>query len=249
MSFKTSRRDLLVPGGVGPLADWRWRPVARLCGIAVAGVGSARSAGAQTAAVRRQGEIGHLAASERRPQHARPVSTTSLTAVKLAGQEVPESFLKGIKTSTQGGVGKLFVSNKRTWKQYGESGAYFSDLLPNLAQHADKLAFIKSSVTIGATHDISILKLNTGDLNPAARRSAPGSPMPWARPIPTCRPTWCSTAAQGAQRRLGQLELGLPAGGVPGHAVPPGLRPSSISSGPRSTRRAQQRDNLDLLSA
>ncbi|WP_374488022.1 DUF1501 domain-containing protein [Zoogloea sp.] len=86
--------------------------------------------------------------------------------VKLAGQPVPASFLKGIKTSTQGGVGKLFVSDKRTWKQYGESGAWFSNLLPNLAQHADKLAFIKSSVTVGATHDISILKLNTGDVNP-----------------------------------------------------------------------------------
>ena len=85
---------------------------------------------------------------------------------KLAGKDTPASFLKGIKTSTQGGVGKLFVSNKRTWKQYGDSGAWFSDLLPNLAQQADKIAFIKSSVTVGATHDISILKLNTGDVNP-----------------------------------------------------------------------------------
>ena len=86
--------------------------------------------------------------------------------VKLAGQEIPASFLKGIKTSTQGGVGKLFVSPQRSWKQYGESGAWFSDLLPNLAQHADKMTFIKSSTTVGATHDISILKLNTGDVNP-----------------------------------------------------------------------------------
>jgi hypothetical protein len=85
--------------------------------------------------------------------------------IKLAGQEPPASFMKGIKTSTQGGVGKLFASN-RTWKQHGDSGAWFSDLLPNLSQHADKIAFIKSSVTVGATHDISILKLNTGDLNP-----------------------------------------------------------------------------------
>ncbi|HET7866481.1 MAG TPA: DUF1501 domain-containing protein, partial [Burkholderiaceae bacterium] len=85
--------------------------------------------------------------------------------VKLAGTPPPPSFLKGIKTSTQGGVGKLFESG-RTWKQYGDSGAWFSDLLPNLAQHADKLTFIKSSVTVGATHDISILKLNTGDLSP-----------------------------------------------------------------------------------
>ncbi len=85
--------------------------------------------------------------------------------VRLAGTEVPASFLKGIKTSTQGGVGKLYVS-QREWKQHGDSGAWFSDLLPNLSQHADKLAFIKSSTTVGATHDISILKLNTGDLNP-----------------------------------------------------------------------------------
>lgn len=85
--------------------------------------------------------------------------------IKRAGQEIPTSFLKGIQTSTQGGVGKLFASN-RTWKQYGDSGAWFSDLVPNIAQHADKLTFIKSSVTIGATHDISILKLNTGDLKP-----------------------------------------------------------------------------------
>lgn len=85
--------------------------------------------------------------------------------VKLAGKPVPDSFLTGIKTSTQGGVNTLFTS-KRSWKQHGESAAWFSDLVPNLAQHADKLTFVKSSVTIGATHDISILKLNTGDLNP-----------------------------------------------------------------------------------
>jgi len=70
--------------------------------------------------------------------------------VKLAGTDVPASFLKGIKTSTQGGVGKLYASN-RTWKQHGESGAWFSDLVPSIAQHADKLAFIKSSMTVGAT--------------------------------------------------------------------------------------------------
>ncbi len=86
--------------------------------------------------------------------------------VKLAGQDIPASFLKGIKTSTQGGVGKLYASKSRTWKQHGESGAWFSNLLPNLAKQADKMTFIKSSTTVGATHDISILKLNTGDLNP-----------------------------------------------------------------------------------
>jgi hypothetical protein len=85
--------------------------------------------------------------------------------VKRAGQEIPASFLKGLNVAIRGGTGKLYASN-RSWKQHGESGAWFSDLLPNLANHADKIAFIKSSVTVGATHDISILKLNTGSLNP-----------------------------------------------------------------------------------
>jgi Protein of unknown function (DUF1501) len=85
--------------------------------------------------------------------------------IKLAGQEVPASFMKGIKEGVRGVNGKLFATN-RTWKQYGHSGAWFTDLLPNLSEHADKLNFIKSSTTIGATHDISVLKLNTGDLNP-----------------------------------------------------------------------------------
>jgi hypothetical protein len=85
--------------------------------------------------------------------------------IRLAGQEVPASFLQGIKTSTQGGVGKLFASN-RTWKQYGQSGAHFSDLVSNIGQHADKITFVKNSITVGATHDISILKLNTGDVQP-----------------------------------------------------------------------------------
>ncbi len=85
--------------------------------------------------------------------------------IRLNGQETPASFLQGIKTSTQGGVGKLFASN-RQWKQYGQSGAYFSDLVSNIGQHADKITFIKNSITVGATHDISILKLNTGDVQP-----------------------------------------------------------------------------------
>lgn len=86
--------------------------------------------------------------------------------IRMAGQKVPDSYIAGLSTSTQGGVNELFVDRSRSWKQYGDSGAWFSDLLPNLSAHADKLAFIKSSITVGATHDISVLKLNTGDINP-----------------------------------------------------------------------------------
>src|SRR5690606_29874341 len=167
--------------------------------------------------------------------------------VRLAGQEVPASFLEGIKTSTQGGVGKLFAT-PRTWKQHGESGAWFSDLVPNLAQHADDIAFIKSSKTIGATHDISILKLNTGDLNPG-------------------RPTlgaWISYALGSANADLPPYVVlyngtRAPDGGginwssgfLPAvyHGAPFRAGPSPILylDRPEHVAAAQQRDNFDLL--
>src|SRR5580704_15249385 len=163
MSLKTTRRDLLVTGGLGlgGLA---------LAGLLPGGISVARAADLVDPLAPKQPQFAAKAKSVIWLHQNGAPSTLDLydykpELIKLAGQEVPESFLKGIKTSTQGGVGKLFVS-KRTWKQYGESGAWFSDLVPNIAQHADKITFIKSSVTIGATHDISILKLNTGDLNP-----------------------------------------------------------------------------------
>jgi hypothetical protein len=85
--------------------------------------------------------------------------------IRLHGQDVPASFLKGVQVNTQGGAGKLFAS-KRTWKQHGQSGKWASDLVPHLARHVDDIAFIHNSTTAGATHDISTIKLNTGALQP-----------------------------------------------------------------------------------
>jgi len=92
--------------------------------------------------------------------------------VKLHGQPLPDSFSKNLKTATDGGVGALYAT-KRTWKQHGESGAWFSDLVPNLAAHADKICFLKGSKTEGSTHVIASLKLHTSGLVPG--RPALGS--------------------------------------------------------------------------
>lgn len=168
--------------------------------------------------------------------------------IKLAGQPIPESFLKGIKTSTQGGITKLFVSDKRSWKQYGESGAYFSDLLPNLAQHADKLAFIKSSVTVGATHDISILKLNTGDVNPG--RPSLGAWVSYQlgsanRDLPS----YVVLYNNNQEPRAGSVNWSsgfLPAV-YQGVAFRPGDSPIFNLARPGSIAASEQRNSLDLL--
>ena len=168
--------------------------------------------------------------------------------VKLAGQEIPASFLKGIKTSTQGGVGKLFVSPKRTWKQYGDSGAWFSDLVPNLAQHADKIAFIKSSVTVGATHDISILKLNTGDVNPG--RPSLGAWVAYA--LGSANPDLPPyVVLYNGDREPSAGSVNWSSGFLPavyqGAAFRPGNSPILYLDRPELRSQQQQRASLDLL--
>ena len=167
--------------------------------------------------------------------------------IRLDGQEVPESFLKGIKTSTQGGVGKLFDS-KRTWKQYGESGAWFSDWVPNIARHADKLTFIKSSITVGATHDISILKLNTGDVNPG--RPSLGAWISYA--LGSANPDLPPyVVLYSGQREPRAGSVNWSSGFLPavyqGTAFRPGPSPILNLSRPELISAEQQRDNLDLL--
>jgi hypothetical protein len=167
--------------------------------------------------------------------------------VKMAGQDVPASFLKGLKTSTQGGVGKLFAS-KRTWKQYGDSGAWFSDLVPNLAQHADKLTFIKSSVTVGATHDISILKLNTGDLNPG--RPSLGAWITYA--LGSANPDLPPyVVLYNGDREPSAGSVNWSSGFLPavyqGTPFRPGTSPILYIDRPNVRSQAQQRASLDLL--
>lgn len=167
---------------------------------------------------------------------------------KLAGQTVPASFLKGIKTSTQGGVGRLYASKERTWKQHGESGAWFSDLLPNLATQADKLTFIKSSTTVGATHDISILKLNTGDLNPG--RPSLGAWINYALGSANADlPSY--VVLYNGDREPSAGSVNWSAGFLPavyqGTAFRPGDSPILYLERPELRNAVQQRTSLDLL--
>jgi len=166
---------------------------------------------------------------------------------RLAGRNVPESFLKGLAVTTSGGAGKLFASN-RTWKQYGESGAWFSDLLPNLGEHADKITFIKSSVTVGATHDISILKLNTGDVTPG--RPSLGAWVTYA--LGSANPDLPPyVVLYSGKREPRGGSVNWSSGFLPavyqGTAFRPGASPILNLDKPALIEAAQQRENLDLL--
>lgn len=52
------------------------------------------------------------------------------------------------------------------FKQYGQSGAWVSDLLPYTGQIADDIAIIKSTNTDAINHEPAIMLMNTGNMNP-----------------------------------------------------------------------------------
>lgn len=72
------------------------------------------------------------------------------------------------------GGGKLTAS-KFKFKQYGETGSWFSELFPNLAQHADKLCWLRSLHTDTPAHPQAMVQLHTGAANAALTRPSMGA--------------------------------------------------------------------------
>src|SRR5262249_48854811 len=54
------------------------------------------------------------------------------------------------------------MASKRRFQKYGQSGLWCSDALPNLIQHADKLAIIKSLYADSFAHGSANLQMNSG---------------------------------------------------------------------------------------
>ncbi len=81
---------------------------------------------------------------------------------ELAGKPLPESFGKVI--TAMGEAGSNLLGTKRTFKQYGESGQWFSDWLPHMAELADDWAVIKSCVQDGINHAGGVCQMNTGSI-------------------------------------------------------------------------------------
>lgn len=93
------------------------------------------------------------------------------TLEKLAGQPMPESF--GRPITAMGTAGNTLMPSKRAWKQYGQSGLWVSDWLPNVAEHVDDIAVIRSCWADGLNHVGSVCQMNTGSI--LAGRPAMGS--------------------------------------------------------------------------
>ncbi len=83
---------------------------------------------------------------------------------KMRGQDLPDSVRKGQRLTgmTSGQENFPLVGSNFKFKQYGESRAWVSDLMPYTAKIVDELCFIKSMHTEAINHDPAITFFQTG---------------------------------------------------------------------------------------
>jgi hypothetical protein len=72
------------------------------------------------------------------------------------------------------GGGKLTAS-KFKFTQHGQAGTWFSELLPNIANHADSLCWLRGLNTDTPAHPQAVVQLHTGSANAALTRPSMGS--------------------------------------------------------------------------
>ncbi len=84
---------------------------------------------------------------------------------QLSGQPIPDSFLEGKRFAFMDSSFKnksTLLGSKRTFRQYGQSGATVSDLLPHTAGIVDDIALVKTCATNLFNHAPAKLFMNTG---------------------------------------------------------------------------------------
>jgi hypothetical protein len=86
------------------------------------------------------------------------------TLIKRAGEDLPASIRMGQRlTGMTSGQSKFpMVGSYFKFNQYGKSGAWISELFPNIAKIADEICIIKTMNTEAINHDPALTFMQTG---------------------------------------------------------------------------------------
>jgi hypothetical protein len=84
----------------------------------------------------------------------------------------PELERSAGKSGPGGGV---VTPSKFKFSQHGQSGAWFSELMPNIAKHADEFCYIRGLHTDTPAHPQAVVQLHTGSANAALTRPSMGA--------------------------------------------------------------------------
>ncbi|MDB5298439.1 MAG: hypothetical protein JWO87_102 [Phycisphaerales bacterium] len=89
---------------------------------------------------------------------------------KLNGKPVPDSLRKAVERTRFAnvfhGCKDELLASPFSFKQYGQSGTWISELYPHLARHADDLCFIHSIQADSNNHGPASYQMHTGDIRP-----------------------------------------------------------------------------------
>src|ERR1700730_5628267 len=84
----------------------------------------------------------------------------------------PELQKNGGKAGPGGGT---LAAAKCQFKRYGETGTWFSELLPHIGTHADELCWLRGLHTDTPAHPQAVVQLHTGSANAALTRPSMGA--------------------------------------------------------------------------
>lgn len=71
--------------------------------------------------------------------------------------------------------GGTITASRFKFQQYGQSGAWFSELLPHMAKHADEFCFLRGLYTDTPAHPQAVVQLHTGSSNASLTRPSMGA--------------------------------------------------------------------------
>ena len=90
------------------------------------------------------------------------------TLQKLHGKPLPESIRQAVEATKLAnvlhGCKDELLGSPYSWKQYGESGLWVSELFPQLARQVDNLCFIHSMQADSNNHAPASYQMHTGDV-------------------------------------------------------------------------------------
>lgn len=124
---------------------------------------------------------------------------------KIRGQDLPESIRQGQRLTgmTSGQESFPLVGSLFPFQQYGQSGAWISDLLPYTAKIADDICIVKSMFTEAINHDPAITFFQTGSQQPG--RPSMGAWLSYGLgSMNENLPTFCVLLSRGTGRPNGQ---------------------------------------------
>lgn len=159
--FKPSRRMLLQSAGTG----FGYLALAGLLGEAAAKAATAASAVPNPLAPK--------------PPHFKPRAKRIIFLFMEGAMSTldtvefkPELLQNNGKAGPGGGT---LTASKFQFKQYGQTGSWFSELLPHIATHGDELCWLRGLHTDTPAHPQAVVQLHTGSANAALTRPSMGA--------------------------------------------------------------------------